>query len=219
MTERTSGIRSLLSVPALYELLQQVIGSPRVRDEFINRHVRPSDGDRILDIGCGPGNLREYFGDVTYVGLDPSADYIKAANRRFGDRGRFFVAGVDDLDVHDLGEFDIVIAKSVLHHIDDDQARRLFRTAARVLVTGGRLVTLDAAFVEGQSAASRFVVGQDRGANVRSDHHYVELAREFFTDVTATVHHRLLRVPYTHVFLDCASPVTADRTADAASAS
>ena len=206
MTERTSGIRSLLSIPAVYEFLQRTIGSPNVRREFIERHLRPVNGDRVLDIGCGPGHLLTYFPDVTYVGVDPSADYIASASRRFRDRGRFSVAGVDDLDAVQLGEFDLVIAKSVLHHIDDAQARKLFAVARQVLAPAGRLVTLDAGFAPGQSVLSRFMVGQDRGANVRTADAYVELARESFEQVEATVRHDLLRVPYTHVFLDCSSP-------------
>lgn len=208
MAQRTSGIRSVLSVPAVYELFQRAIGSPNVRDEYVHRHVRPAAGDRILDIGCGPGNILAYLPDVSYVGADLSTAYIESASRRFGDRGTFKVAGVDDLDPEALGEFDVVIAKSVLHHIDDAQARKLFSVAAQVLAPTGRLVTLDAGFSDGQSRLSKFVVGQDRGANVRSDGHYVELAREFFTNVEATVHHDLLRVPYTHVILDCAMPTT-----------
>jgi SAM-dependent methyltransferase len=218
MTERTSGIRSLLSIPAVYVLMQRMIGSPNVRREFVDRHVRPAAGERVLDIGCGPADLLSYFPEVTYVGVDPSADYIAAADRRFGERGTFAVAGVDDLDPGQLGEFDLVIAKGVLHHIDDEQARKLFAIAARVLVPTGRLLTLDPGYAAGQSALSRFVVGQDRGADVRSDQRYVELAREAFDHVEPTVYHRLLRVPYTHVFLDCAVPKKLDTPQNQASA-
>jgi SAM-dependent methyltransferase len=206
MTERTSGIRSLLSVPVVYELLERGLGSQRVRDEYVRAHVRPRTGERVLDIGCGPGDILRFLPEVTYVGVDPNAAYIASASRRFTGRGTFSVAGVDDLDSKELGEFDLVLAKSVLHHIDDKQAQKLFDVAAQVLAPGGRVVTLDAGFADGQSALSRFVVGQDRGANVRTADRYVELAGQYFAEVKATVHHRLLRVPYTHVILDCALP-------------
>lgn len=204
MVERTSGIRSLLSVPAVYELMQRAFGSPRVGEEFIRGHVRPVEGDRVLDIGCGPGDILRHLPAVRYVGVDPSVDYIASARRRFGVRGVFRVAGVDDLEPADLGAFDVVIAKGVLHHLDDAQADRLFRVAAQVLAPSGRLVTIDPAYADGQSAASRFMVGQDRGRNVRRDTAYVALARRYFDQVEVTVHQRLLRIPYTHVILETA---------------
>jgi SAM-dependent methyltransferase len=101
------------------------------------------------------------------------------------------------------GGFDIVLATGVLHHLDDEEARELFRTAREALRPGGRLVTLDGCYVDGQSRMARYLLSRDRGKFVRAPEAYVRLARSQFEDVQASVRDDLLRIPYTHVALVC----------------
>lgn len=203
MAQTTRGVRSVLSVPLVYETFQRVVGSHRVRNELVDTYVRPRAGLRVLDIGCGPGDLISYLPGVAYTGIDLSPAYIDSARRRFGDRGRYFVGRAEDLDPDELGEFDVVIAKSLLHHIDEDEALHLFSVASRTLAEGGRLVTLDAAYTPDMSPAARFVVSRDRGQSILTPEQYETLAGRAFADVRVAVHHDLLRIPYTHVFLSC----------------
>ena len=134
MAQTTSGIRAILSNPKVYAAFQLVVGSQRVRTELIDTYVKPEPGLRVLDVGCGPGVLVEYLPGVDYTGTDLSEAYIEAAQRRYGDRGRFFVGRVDDLDADELGTFDVIIAKSLLHHIDEDEILHLFDVAAKTRV-------------------------------------------------------------------------------------
>lgn len=214
MAQTTRGLRAVLSVPVVYETFQRVVGSPRVRRHLVDRYVATSPGMRVLDIGCGPGGLVDYLPmDVDYTGTDLSESYIASARRRYGARGRFFAGRVEDLDADRLGEFDVVIAKSLLHHIDEDEALHLFEVASSVLAPGGRLVTLDAAYTDDMSRAARFVVSRDRGQSILTPEGYERLARRAFAEVDVAVHHDLLRIPYTHVFLSCAEPLAGSRTA------
>jgi len=190
----------------VYETFQRVVGSARVRRELVDTYVRPRAGLRVLDIGCGPGDLISYLPGVVYTGVDLSPAYIDSARKRFGDRARYFVGRVEDLDSDDLGEFDVVVAKSLLHHIDEDEALHLFSVASATLGDGGRLVTLDAAYTPDMSRAARLVVSRDRGQSIRTPQQYEALARRAFADVRIAVHHDLLRIPYTHVFLSCGRP-------------
>ena len=206
VAQTTRGVRSVLSIPLVYETFQRIVGSPRVRRELVDTYVRPRPGLRVLDIGCGPGNLLSYLPGVAYTGVDLSPAYIDSARRQFGDRGRFFVGRVGDLDADELGEFDVVIAKSLLHHIDEDEALHLFDVASGVLAEGGRLVTLDAAYTPDMSRAARFVVSRDRGQSILTPEKYEALASRVFAEVRVAVHHDLLRIPYTHVFLSCGRP-------------
>jgi SAM-dependent methyltransferase len=197
--ERNSGLRGLLARPALYELFQRAVGAPNVRRVFVEEYVRPRAGERVLDIGCGPGDLLRWLPEVEYVGFDPNEHYIASARERFGDRATFVVVDVSTVDATTLGRFDLVLAKGVLHHIDAAPADRLFGLAAGVLGPSGRVVTIDPCYSPRQSSAARAVVARDRGANVRHPVEYEALARRWFDDVRVHEHHDLLRVPYSHL--------------------
>lgn len=211
MAEATAGLRALLSIPLVYETFQRFVGSQRVRATLVDRYVGVRPGLRVLDIGCGPGVLVEHLPGVVYTGTDVSAPYIEAARRKYGDRGTFHVGRVEDLDPDGIGTFDVVIAKSLLHHIDEEEAMHLFDVASTVLAEDGRLVTLDAAYAPDMSRAARFVVSRDRGQSILTPEGYEALARRRFADVHVEVRHDLLRIPYTHVFMSCTRPMIVDR--------
>jgi SAM-dependent methyltransferase len=91
---------------------------------------------RILDIGCGPGNLTEQFvrdgTDVRAIDISPRMVELT--------RGRGVDAQIADVESipFDDGEFDCVFAGWVLYHAPNlDQA---IGECARVLASGGRLV-------------------------------------------------------------------------------
>ena len=56
---------------------------------LIKNYLRPSIGDRILDIGCGPADLLSYLPQVEYIGFDANSKYISDAKRRYGNQGTF----------------------------------------------------------------------------------------------------------------------------------
>jgi SAM-dependent methyltransferase len=196
-------LRQVLALPKMYSLFADVVGGDS-RRRYVEQYIRPREGDRLLDIGCGPADILNYLpASVAYTGFDASASYIDSARARFGERGSFFCERVDEAVIQRIGRFDVAIATGVLHHLDDAESVDLFRIARHALVPGGRLITLDGAYTADQSALARYIISKDRGQHVRPAEAYEKLARQVFPDVKVHIRHDMMRIPYTHIIMEC----------------
>jgi SAM-dependent methyltransferase len=202
MAEITSGLRAILNHPLVYRGMQWLVGAERLRSH-IARLVQPRAGLKVLDIGCGPADLLAHLPGVDYVGFDSSAEYIRAAQRRFGTGGRFFQEELRGDTNLELAGFDCVVAVGILHHLDDEAARRLFEIARERLNPGGRLITVDCCWSPGQNPLARWLISRDRGQNVRDLEGYRNLAQPYFGTLQSQCRHDLLHIPYSHTLLVC----------------
>jgi len=203
MAQITTGLRAILSDARVYQWLQDLLGK-HSRQHLIDRYVRPSPGQLLLDVGCGTGEISRYLPEgVRYIGVDMSSKYIDQAKARHGDRGRFVCSSLSDVDFRQLASPDIILAKGLLHHLDDDEAIELFRQAAAVLRPGGRMVTIDPCIVPTAHPVARWIIAHDRGQNVRSPQEYAALAKQVFESVHLSQRNDLLRLPYNHAILEC----------------
>jgi len=96
--------------------------------------------DRILDLGCGNGRLKEIVGDkADYYGVDVSGSLIRIAKAKYPD-GKFFVSRPLSLPFED-NFFDKVFCLAVFHHIPSLALRKEFlREVRRVLKSVGQMV-------------------------------------------------------------------------------
>lgn len=207
MTQRTTGLRAALSSAAVYQALQDLLGGRRFQRRLVDDHVRARPGMRLLDIGCGTGAIVEHVpAGVEYHGFDLSERYVTAARARWGDRGRFWQASVEDAPRLAGGRFDRALAVGVLHHLDDAGARGLAALAAAALAPDGALVTYDPAYTGATNAAARFLIDRDRGQNVRKPDEYAALLGSAFAEVEVVAVARHLRIPYTGCIITARAP-------------
>lgn len=173
-------------VPA-YVALQKAVGADLLR----YRSIAALDllpGDTVIDVGCGPA----YYFDrlptpLTYHGFDTDAGYIAHATRKYGDRGTFHLGIFDEAAAKDLPAPNAILLLGLLHHLSDEESRALLELSARVLAPGGRVVSVDTAFVPSQGRVSRWMSENDRGEYVREPDGFVGLASDYFADVTGDV--------------------------------
>jgi arsenite methyltransferase len=134
------------------EMVEQLERLYATRDVMRRRRVvrealAPATGERILDMGCGPGFysaelLEEVGRDGSVVGVDTSTAMLGVAAKRCEGRPNadFREGDATALPVED-GEFDAALSVQVLEYVADPSAA--LRELHRALRPGGRLVVWD----------------------------------------------------------------------------
>ncbi len=99
--------------------------------------LAPTTGERILDLGCGPGQLTAKIAEhgASVVGLDSSPEMIGQARQNFPHL-HFVLKSATAMDFDD--EFDAIFSNAALHWILDAAAAA--NGMYRALRKGGRLV-------------------------------------------------------------------------------
>lgn len=201
----SQGLTRILSLPSAYRLFTRLVTRNGWRI-YVDEHVKPVAGEKVLDIGCGPADILNYLPSVNYTGVDISPEYIDAATKRFGERGRFLCGDVGEVTIEkEKGTFTLVLATGVVHHLDDERAGKLFQLAKLALGSSGRLVTYDGCFIDEQSPIARWLLRSDRGKFVRTRAEYERLASGSFKVVQPSLRQDLLRIPYTHLIMRCSN--------------
>ncbi len=114
------------------------------------RFARLAPGERVLEVGCGPGFVLAEAGAAhVLVGVDLSPHMLRAAAAR-APNARAIRALVERLPFRP-GSFDLVYSRSVLHHVLDPAT--MVREMARVVRVRGRVVVNDSVCSEDPTEA------------------------------------------------------------------
>jgi SAM-dependent methyltransferase len=205
------GIKDLLAFVPIYVALQRSLGAHRLRYRCIEE-LALQPGDCVLDVGCGPayyvGRLPQ---GVRYYGFDTSARYIEYARRRFGGANAEFRCEVfSERHLAELPPVKAVMLLGLLHHMSDDDSRRILSLTGRALAPGGRVISVDTCFEPAQGRLSRWMSENDRGEFVRTPEQYVWLARRSFGEVDGQVVSGATRIPSSFWMMRMRSPAVGD---------
>lgn len=101
----------------------------------VMQDLAPQPGERILDLGCGDGELAKVMLDLgcDVVGIDSSQNMVEAAQQRGVD-----ARVVDAQQMEFSNEFDAVFSNAALHWMPEQA--QLIQRAYLALKTGGRFV-------------------------------------------------------------------------------
>ena len=132
----------------LYDPLCRLLRISRVHRPLVDQAgIRP--GQRVLEIGCGTGNLALLVGRLQpgaeVVGLDPDPKALARARRKAERRSlpvRFDRGFAQELPYADAS-FDRVLSALMFHHLGPDEQERALREVRRVLEPGGSLHLVD----------------------------------------------------------------------------
>jgi SAM-dependent methyltransferase len=115
-------------------------------NDWVYRRIQPYLGERLLEVGCGIGNMSGYYADrPLLVCLDLMAESLALVREKLGDRPNLHTVRGDVCAASTLAALaayrcDTAVMLNVLEHIEDDAAA--LAAVHRVLEPSGRLVLL-----------------------------------------------------------------------------
>jgi SAM-dependent methyltransferase len=132
----------------LYDPLTRLLGARRVHGKLLDQ-AGISPGARVLEIGCGTGNLlllaKRRCPDAEVIGLDPDPAALRLARRKAGRAG--LAVSLDRGYAADLpypdSSVDRVLSAFMLHHVDPADLPRTLAEIRRVLRPGGTVSIVD----------------------------------------------------------------------------
>jgi 2-polyprenyl-3-methyl-5-hydroxy-6-metoxy-1,4-benzoquinol methylase len=129
------------------------------------KNLASTEKGKVLDFGCGLGELAQFFTPKQYLGIDPNMNYIKwATKHNQGYTFTQFKTGKQDL----TEKVDLIICSFVFHHIQNSELQSILWKFSQILNTNGKVIVMEAEPKAQQaSKAVRFIMSNDVGHNYK----------------------------------------------------
>ncbi|MGB9680909.1 MAG: class I SAM-dependent methyltransferase, partial [Minisyncoccia bacterium] len=172
-------------------------------------------GEAILDLGCGTGDILNYIPEgIKYYGIDIRENYISEAEKKFRNKGVFFVEDAIKIlkdKTKIIDKVDLIIANGFLHHLDNEEAKDLLNNIRNYLKEGGRCIFLEPVYLFHQKKFSKWIMGLDRGQHIRSESEWKTLISSVFDSFQTHILQGLIFLPYIHILIECKNDLFDDK--------
>ena len=201
--QKSAGIYKLFEYASIFEYVQNLLGMNNNRRIWVDEYIKPKTGCSILDLGCGPCKIIDFLPSVKYTGIDINKNNIEYAKRMYADNTNLIVKDISDVELVHEDKFDIVISHSLLHHIDDVLAKKVFEIANLNLKKGGKFITADPCYYDKTKFFAKLINKLDRGNYVRVSSEYLDLAKSVFSKVDYVIREDLGSIPTCFLIMTC----------------
>lgn len=113
-------------------------GNSSMNKEFLKQIKVIEPYDKILEIGCGKGNMTNYLTEQGYdiIGTDVNKDRIDFAIKKYPNT-RFMYMDGENI-IYDNNKFDVVLSFDVIEHIPN--IKKHFQEVNRILKKDGKYI-------------------------------------------------------------------------------
>lgn len=172
-------IERIFSHPLLFDIIRRIVENDfRGEKRAIQEELDLDGCRRVLDVGCGTGELFPLFRPENYVGIDISGPFIAHASKKYD--GRFHVMDGRHLAFAD-NSFDDVLVAGLFHHFPDDYAHLVLQEIKRVTRPMGTILIMEDVMPPSKFNILGEVVRRlDVGGFIRSAEQYNHLFTEHF---------------------------------------
>ena len=143
-------------------------------EKILNKEINNrSKKIKILDIGCGSGEISRFFNNLDYIGIDVNPDYIEFARKIY--KKNFEVMNAQKLRFKKR-YFDYVVIIGVLHHIDDKNCNLILNEIKRVIKDTGKIIIIEDVNTQSKiDLLGNIIRKLDVGEHIRTQKEWLEL--------------------------------------------
>jgi 2-polyprenyl-3-methyl-5-hydroxy-6-metoxy-1,4-benzoquinol methylase len=202
MSQRTNKFYNFINSPITYMLIQKIMSGTSFRKKIIKKNIINTK-IKVLDIGCGPAEILKYIPTSIYYGYDVDKRSISYAKNYFSKpQHHFYCKKFTEKEIKRLPKFDYVILFGILHHLQNEEIKKILNLCKKAMKKNAILLTEDPIFVKNQNPIARFLINKDRGLCVRKKKEYINLIKKSFKRVNSKITHQFF-IPYTWFTMIC----------------